>query len=315
MRAIVLEETGPPERLTLRDLSEPDPPPGHTRVRVRAAAVNFMDVLVRQGRYPQPPPLPWVPGAEVAGETEDGRRVVGLLGPAGGGYAEVAAVEDGWLFELPPGAGFEEGAGFLLAFLTAWLPLTRQAAVRPGSRVLVTAAAGGVGSAAVQTARLLGADVVALASAEEKLELPRSLGAAETATYERLDELDPVDVVFDPVGGELLGRALRLLRPLGAAVAVGFAGGAWPPVDPALLVGRNVGLHGIYVGRLLRLRPEIVRAAAGDLLRLWGAGDLRPVSGPAFPLADAAAAHRLVEERRSTGRVVLVVGDRVTPAA
>lgn len=306
MRAVVLEETGGPEGLTVQDVPEPAVSEGLSPVRVRAAAVNFLDVLVRQGRYPQPPDLPWIPGLEVAGETDDGRRVIGLVRQSGGGYAERVAVDDEWLFDLPPEASFEEGAAFLMAFLTAWLPLTRQADVRAGSRVLVTAAAGGVGSAAVQVARLLGADVVAAAGNPEKLELARSLGAAEAVTYEQFEAVEPVDVVFDPVGGQLFADSISRLRPLGVAVAIGFAGGVWSPLDPALLVGRNVGVQGFYLGRLMKLRPELVRQAADDLLRLWSLGFLHPVVGAIFSLDDAAGAHRLVEERRSTGKVVLV---------
>jgi NADPH:quinone reductase len=306
VKAIVVEQTGGPEQLVLRDVPDPQAGAREAVVEVRAAAVNFADALIRSGRYPQMPELPFVPGSEVAGETADGRRVVGFVRSSGGGYAERAVVEDEWLFELPEAASFEEGAAFLLAFLTAWLPLTRQVNVRPGTRVLVHAAAGGVGSAAVQAARLLGAEVVATAGAAEKLEVPRSLGAAQAVTYDAVDELDPVDVVFDPVGGELFAASVKLLRPLGTAVAIGFAGGAWQPLDPALLVGRNVSVAGFYLGRLLRLEPEVVREAALDLFRFWEAGLLRPVVGATLPLAEAAAAHRLIEERRSTGKVVLV---------
>jgi NADPH:quinone reductase len=306
VKAIVVEQTGGPEQLVLRDVPDPQAGAREAVVEVRAAAVNFADALIRSGRYPQMPELPFVPGSEVAGETADGRRVVGFVRSSGGGYAERAVVEDEWLFELPEAASFEEGAAFLLAFLTAWLPLTRQVNVRPGTRVLVHAAAGGVGSAAVQAARLLGAEVVATAGAAEKLEVPHSLGAAQAVTYDAVEELDPVDVVFDPVGGELFGASVKLLRPLGTAVAIGFAGGAWQPLDPALLVGRNVSVAGFYLGRLLRLEPEVVREAALDLFRFWEAGLLRPVVGATLPLAEAAAAHRLIEERHSTGKVVLV---------
>lgn len=305
MRAVVLEGTGGPERLAVRDVPEPQPGEGQRLVEVRAAGINFLDVLVRLGRYPQPPPLPWVPGSEVAGEV-DGRRVLGLVRHAGGGYAERVAVDEEWLFDLPEGASFAEGASFLMAFLTAWIPLTRQADVRPGVRVLVHAAAGGVGSAAVSVARLLGAEVVAAAGSPGKLELPRSLGAAEAVTYDALGDVEPVDVVVDPVGGPLFLDSLERLRPLGVALEIGFAGGLWPQLEPALLVGRNVGVQGFYLGRLMSHRPELVREAARDLLRLWSEGLLRPVVGSTFPLAEAGEAHRLLEERRSTGKVVLL---------
>jgi NADPH:quinone reductase len=305
VQAVVLEGTGGPERLVPQDVPDPVAAEGQVVVEVRAAGINFLEILVRRGLYPQPPELPWVPGLEVAGEV-DGRRVVGLVRQSGGGYAERAAVDEQWLFDLPAEATYEQGASFLMAFLTAWIPLTHQADVRPGSRVLVHAAAGGVGSAAVAVARLLGADVVATAGSAAKLELPRSLGAGDCVTYDELDRVEPVDVVFDPVGGELFAASLKLLRPLGVALEVGYAGGLWPQLEPALLVGRNIGVQGFYLGRLMSLQPDVVRRATLDLLRFWDDGLLQPVVGATFPLAEAAAAHRLVEERRSTGKVVLV---------
>ena len=302
MRAGVLDEG---RNLELRDVAEPLPSEGQALVHVRAAAVNFADVLIREGRYPQPPPLPYVPGSEIAGETEDGRRVLAFIRVEGGGFAERAAAEHEWIFDLPKGATFEEGAAFLLAFLTAWLPLTRQAPVREGARVLVTAAAGGVGSAGVQVARALGAEVVGAVGSEAKLDVVRGLGA-EAVTYDALEELEPFDVILDQVGGDLFAAAITRLRPLGALVAVGFAGGAWQPVDPALLVGRNVSACGFYLGRLMKLRPDLVRDAAGELVERWRAGDIAPVVGATFPLEQAEEALRSVAERRSTGKVVLV---------
>jgi len=305
VKAVVLEEAGGANALALRDVPEPVAGDGQTVVAVRAAGINFLEVLVRQGRYPQAPPLPWIPGSEVAGEVE-GRRVFGLVRDAGGGYAEQVAVDDDWLFDLPDGATFEEGAAFPMAFLTSWIPMTHQAPVRPGARVLVTAAAGGTGCAAVQVACVLGAEVIAAVGSEDKLELPRTLGASEAVTYEALADLEPVDVVFDLVGGELFASAIGRLRPLGVAIGVGFAGGWWQPVDPAVLVGRNVRVAGFYLGRLMRFRPDIVRQAAGDLLRLWERDVVHPVVGATFPLAEAAEAHRAIEERSTTGKVVLL---------
>ena len=272
MKAVVLEGIGGPEELVLRDVPAPVAEDGQSVVEVRASAINFLEVLIRRGLYPQLPELPWVPGVEVAGTTADGRRVLGLVGSTGGGYAEQATLDEQWLFDLPEEASFEEGAAFLMAYLTAWIPLTRQAPVGAGSRVLVHAAAGGVGSAAVVVARHLGAEVVATAGSAEKLGLPLSLGAVQAVTYDRLAEIEPVDVVFDPVGGQLFADSIALLRPLGAIVGIGFAGGLWPPLDPALLVGRNVGAHGFYLGRLMQRQPALVRDAALALLRLWSWG-------------------------------------------
>jgi NADPH2:quinone reductase len=303
VKALVLDED---RRLELRDVSEPVAGTGQTVVEVRAAGVNYADVLIREGRYPQPPPLPYVPGSEVAGTTADGRRVVGFARVEGGGYAEKVAVENDWLFDLPARASFEQGAAFVLAYLTAWIPLTRQVVLRPGARVLVTAAAGGVGSAGVQLAASLGAHVVGAVGSPEKRDHVLGLGAAEAILYDEVGGLEPFDVILDQVGGEVFAAGLERLRPLGTIVAVGFAGGAWPTVDPARLVGRNTSVAGFYLGRLMRFEPELVRAAVGQLLEQWAAGSISPSVGASFPLAEGDEALRMVAERRSTGKVVLL---------
>jgi NADPH2:quinone reductase len=263
-----------------------------------------MDCLIRRGDYPQPPELPTVLGVEIAGEV-DGRRVIGLPRHLAGGYAEVVSVEEDALVPLPDGASFAEGAAFLMTFLTAYIPLTSQVRVGDGTTVLVHAGSGGVGSAAIQLARHFGARVVATASTEEKRAFAVELGAEDAFGYDELGDVR-ADVVIDPVGGELLPASLKLLNPLGFYVAVGYAGGAWPPVDPALIVGRNVALVGFYLGRLMRLRPEVVQRATLRLLELWQQGAVRPVVGAQFPLEDAADAHRLIDERKHVGKVVLV---------
>jgi len=303
VKALILDED---RQLELRDVPEPVAEAGQTVVDVRAAGVNYADVLIREGRYPQPPPLPYVPGSEVAGTTADGRRVVGFVRVEGGGYAEKVAVEDDWLFDLPATASFEQGAAFVLAYLTAWIPLTRQVVLRPGARVLVTAAAGGVGSAGVQLAASLGAHVVGAVGSPEKRDHVLGLGAAEAVLYDEVGGLEPFDVILDQVGGEVFAAGLEQLRPLGTIVAVGFAGGAWTTIDPARLVGRNSSVAGFYLGRLMRFEPELVRAAVGQLLEQWTAGSITPSVGASFPLAEGGEALRMVAERRSTGKVVLL---------
>jgi NADPH:quinone reductase len=302
VKAVVLRETGGPEQLEHAEVPDPEPGDGEALLRVRAAGINFADVLVRQGRYPQPPELPTVLGTEVAGEV-DGRRVMAL--PREGGYAELAAVAEELLVPLPEAASFEEGASFLLTFLTAWIPLTRQVRVGSGSIVLVHAGAGGVGSAAVQVAKHLGARVVVTASSEEKRRVALELGADEALGYDELESVR-ADVVLDSVGGEVFERSFGVLKPLGTVIAIGFAGGWWKPLDPGPLVGRNVGLQGFYLGRLMRHRPDVVREAIGEVVGLWDQGAVKPLVGATFPLGEAAAAHRLIEERRSVGKVVLV---------
>ena len=303
MRAAVLHEIGAP--LSVEDVPDPEPGPGQSLVDVRAAGINFADVLIRLGHYPQPPPLPAILGNEVAGDL-DGRRVLGFVRTSGGGYAERAAVDDEWVFDLPDGASYAEGASFLTTYLTAWIPFTRQARIHSGANVLITAAAGGVGTAAIQLAVFSGANVTAAAGSEEKLALARELGATRTVSYEEIGELDDIDIALDPVGGPVYTACLKALRPLGVAIGIGFAGGPWEPVDPARLVGRNTGALGFYLGRLMGFQPQLVQDEARELLVLWRRGLLKPVVGAEFPLEQANEAHELIASRRSTGKVVLV---------
>jgi NADPH2:quinone reductase len=293
VKAVVLREVG--GDLTLEDVPEPS----GTVVEVRAAGVNFADVLIRRGMYPQMPELPHVLGSEVAGDLE-GRRVVALPRSAGG-YAERVEVDPQWTFPLPAQASYAAGASFLTTYLTAYIPLLR--ATEPES-VLVHAGSGGVGSAAIQIAKHLGARVIATASSEEKRAVARAAGADEAVGYDQIDDLR-VDVVIDPVGGDVFTRSLPLLNPLGTIVAIGFAGGLWQDPSVQWLVGRNASLFGFYLGRLMKLRPEYVRARAEELLALWAQGAIDPLVGATFPLADANGAHALIEARRHVGKVVL----------
>jgi NADPH2:quinone reductase len=305
LRAAVLQGVGGPEQLVVQEVAEPVAGDGQAIVEVRAAGVNFADVLVRLGMYPQMPELPAVLGSEIAGEL-DGARVMGFVRGEGGGYAERVAVDRRWLLPLPASASFAEGAAFPMTYLTAWIPLTELVRIAFGARVLITAAAGAVGTAAVQVVRTLNGHPVAAVGSTAKLELPRSLGAVEAVTYDEMAELGQVDVVFDLVGGDIFTASLSLLKPMGTAIAVGYAGGMWQEVNPAWLVGRNIGVHGFYLGRLIGRDPELVARAAKDVVRLWEAGAVRPIVGAELPLEEAAEAHRLIESRQSTGKVVLI---------
>jgi NADPH2:quinone reductase len=293
VKAVVLHEVGGP--LTLEEVPEP----ADAAVEVRAAGVNFADVLIRRGLYPQMPQLPYVLGNEVAGEL-DGRRVAAFPREAGG-YAERVDVDPQWTFDLPDNATFAAGASFLTTYLTAHLSLRAAGA---GSTVLVHAGSGGVGGAAIQLAKRLGATVVATASTDDKRAFARRAGADEAIGYDEIDDLR-VDVVVDPVGGEIFDRSLALLRPLGTIAAVGFAGGLWRDPSVQWLVGRNATVSGVYLGRLMKLAPDIVRAAALDLLAMWERGEIDPLVGATFALGEADAAHALIESRRHVGKVVL----------
>ena len=293
MKAVVLREVG--GDLALEDVDEPS----GTVVDVRAAGVNFADVLVRRGIYPQMPELPHVLGNEVAGDL-DGRRVLAFPRSAGG-YAERVEVDPHWTFPLPDNASYAAGASFLTTYLTAYIPLVH---VTQPESVLVHAGSGGVGSAAIQVAKHLGARVIATASSDEKRAVARRVGADEVVGYDEIDDLR-VDVVVDPVGGEVFTRSLPLLNPLGTIVAIGFTDGLWQDPSVQWLVGRNASVFGFYLGRLMKLRPDVVRAHVDELLALWAERAIDPLVGATFPLAGANDAHALIESRRHTGKVVL----------
>jgi NADPH2:quinone reductase len=293
VKAVVLREVGGDLAL-----EEWDEPPGVV-VDVRAAGVNYADVLIRRGLYPQMPELPYVLGNEVAGEL-DGRRVC-AWSAGGGGYAERAAVDPQWVFEIPGHASFAAGSAFLTTYLTAWLA---GIGLEPKS-VLVHAGSGGVGTAAIQLWRHFGtATIYATAGSTEKRDVALATGADHALGYDEIDDLR-VDLVIDPVGGDLFTRSLPLLNPLGTIAAVGFTGGMWDDPSVQWLVGRNVSVRGVYLGRLLKLRPDVVRQAVGELLELWDQGRVEPYVGRRFPLADARDAHALIELRRHVGKVVL----------
>jgi NADPH2:quinone reductase len=294
MKAVVLREVGGP--LALEEVPEPE---GGSVVDVRAAGINFADILIRRGVYPQMPELPHVLGTEVAGDL-DGRRVLALT-RAGGGYAGRVEVDPQWTFDLPQDASYAAGASFLTTYLTAYIPLLH---ILQSETVLVHAGSGGVGTAAIQLAKLDDSTVYATASTEEKREVARRAGADHVLGYDEIDDLR-VDVVIDPVGGDVFTRSLPLLNPMGTIVAIGFAGGAWTDPSVQWLVGRNSTVRGFYLGRLMKLQPEDVRGYADDLLAEWAAGLIDPLVGASFALGDAESAHALIESRRHVGKVVL----------
>jgi NADPH2:quinone reductase len=293
VNAVVLREVG--GDLALEEWEEPS----GVVVDVRAAGVNFADVLIRRGLYPQMPDLPYVLGSEVAGEL-DGRRVC-AWSVGGGGYAERVEIDPAWVFDIPAGASFAAGAAFLTTYLTAYIPLV---SIARAETVLVHAGSGGVGAAAIQLAKNRGATVFATASSEKKREVARRAGADEVRGYDEIDDLR-VDVVLDPVGGDVFTRSLPLLNPLGTIVAIGFTGGLWQDPSVQWLVGRNASVFGFYLGRLLRLAPALVRERAEELLALWAGGAIDPLVGATFPLAEARDAHALIESRQHVGKVVL----------
>ena len=282
MRAIWLREFGPPSALEPGEAPEPD---GAAVIDVAYANITFVETQVRAGRAPFPVNLPMIPGNGVGGYV-DGRRVVASLGGSGG-YAERAVGAD--VFDVPSHRSLEEAVALLADGRTATL-LADAAAIAPGERVLVFAAAGGVGTLLVQLAAAAGAHVIAAASTEAKRDLARSLGAAETCGYDAPPAA--LDVVFDGVGGGAARAAFEQLR--GRMLSFGLASGAWSDVSEAEAEQRGVTL--VKTGRPVREHTE--RALAGDL---------KPVIGQRFPLERAADAHAAIEARATVGKTLLVV--------
>ena len=320
MRRVVCRSFAPIEHLEVEDGPDPRPQPGEVVVAVRAAGVNFVDVLLVQGLYQIKPPLPFTPGGEIAGEVvqlgaevEDfsiGERVVVSCGL--GGFVERLAVPAVLARRLPASLSFEKGAALVQSYATALYALTRRATVRPGEWVLVLGAGGGVGLAAVDVARHLGARVVAAASSPDKLAAATALGAEAGVNYEaedlkaRVREITGgVHVVVDPVGGAYADLALRTLRAFGQYLIVGFAAGTIPSLRANLVLLSNRSAIGVDWGAWSLQHPDENRALVDEVLALAGSDALHPPAPTVYPLERAAAALAALQSRRLSGKIVL----------
>lgn len=327
MRAVVIPAPGGPEVLALREVDDPIPGPGQVRVKVAATAVNRADLLQRSGHYPAPAGVPAdIPGLEYAGEVEAlgpgatrwkiGDRVMGLVG--GGAYAERLVVHEREAVAVPAGLSSVEAAALPEAFVTAWDALVTRGRLGPGDRVLVHAAASGVGTAALQIARALGCLAIGTSRTADKLERCRPFGldhgvvagspVAFADEVRRLTGGRGVDVVLDLVGGDYVPESLKACAPRARLVLVGLTGGRQAALDLGLVLARRLEI----VGTVLRSRPLEEKIEAAHLLSdriapLVALGRLRPVIEREMPLSEAAEAHRLVASNATLGKVVLTV--------
>ncbi|WP_243029685.1 NADPH:quinone oxidoreductase family protein [Thermus altitudinis] len=300
MRAWVQERLRGP--LVLKELPDPTPGPGEVVLEVEAVGLNFADHLMRLGGYLTRVHPPFVPGMEAVGRVA-GQRFAALMGH--GALAERIAVPREALLPVPEGLSPEEAAAYPVSFLTAYLAL-RQAGAKPGEKVLVQAAAGALGTAAVQVAKAMGLRVLAAASRPEKLVLPQTLGAEATATYGELPEkakaFGGVDILLE-VRGNLLEESLALLNPGGRLVYIGAAEGEAASLNPLRLMRRNLTVTGFWLAPLLR-QQALVQEALGFLLPRLGR-ELKPVVGAVFPFLEAEAAFQALIDRGHTGKIVV----------
>jgi NADPH2:quinone reductase len=313
MRAIRMEEFGGPEVLELVDAPSPEPADGEVLIRVSRAGLNFADTHTRTNTYLAKAELPLVPGAEVAGVRDDtGERVVALCG--NGGYAEYATAPEALTFPIPDGVDDGTALALLLQGLTAWHLYKTIGRVAPGESVVVHAAAGGVGSLAVQLGKPLGAGrVIATASTEEKRSLALELGADAAIDSgpgqmkERIEEANggrKVDVVFEMAGGEVFEQSMAALAPFGRIVAYGIASQQPNEVPTGMLMRKSRAVLGFWLMHCIG-RPGMVGDALTDLFDRASRGELRAVVGATYPLAEAAQAQIDLQERRTTGKLLL----------
>ncbi len=323
MKAVRFHELGGPDVLRFEDAPDPVPVAGEVLIRVRAAGVNFADTMTTEGKYYLRPRFPQIPGLEVAGVVEavggevtavsSGDRVMAVL-PNGGGYAEMCVAGGAYVTPIPEGLDFVDAAALPVQAVTADQVLHVAGRVQPGETVVVHSAAGGTGSFLVQMAKLAGARVIATAGSAQRLELAAELGADALVDYSQADWPERVkeitggrgaDVVIESVGGDVFEGSFRCLAPFGRLVVIGQSGGPPPAFNPLRLMRQNQSLVGYYLMTAME-DPVLMAATRGRLTSALRSGALRVVIGETAPLSEAAAVHRRMLARETSGKLVLI---------
>ena len=322
MRAVLCEDWGEPETLKLGEAPSPVAGPGEVTLRVRAAGVNFADIVLVRGQYQEKPSLPFSPGLEGAGDVisvgegvvgiAPGDRVMAVTGV--GAFAEEAVAPANCVFPIPEGMDFTTAAAFPVAYGTSHLALTERGALKAGETLLVLGAGGGVGLTAVECGKAVGATVIAAASSDEKLDLAQAHGADHLINYvdddlraaaRKLTDGRGVDVVYDPVGGDASKAALRALAWSGRLLVIGFASGEVPQIPANYLLVKNISAVGVYWGAYRNNESDVFRASFDELAKWYAEGRLKPHVSQVFPLAQAPQALGVLQSRRATGRLVI----------
>ncbi len=324
MRALLCKTLGTPDELELVDIEKPEPQANEIRIKVAACGINFPDVLMVAGKYQMRPPLPFAPGAELAGvvdavgadvkHLQSGQPVAAL--PGFGGLQEYCCVDHRRVAPLPPGADLTVAAGFTMTYGTSYHALKDRAKIQPGETLLVLGAAGGVGLAAVELGHKMGARVIAAASSQEKLDLAKAYGASDFINYTEASLKDSVkavtdgkgaDVIYDPVGSPYFDDCMRSLAWGGRVLVIGFAGGAIPEVPTNLALLKGASIVGVFWGRHTEEEPVTHQANMQHLATELLKGELRPLISKTFELADGAEAIKHLASRKATGKIVVTI--------
>ena len=315
MRAWRVHELGDPTGMTLDDVPPPSPGEGQLLVRVKAAALNFPDVLMAMGMYQERPPLPYTPGIELCGEVEGtGQRVLGAPSGGIGAFAEYALMDAERAWPVPEGMPDEKAAALYLTYQTGHVGLHRRARLQAGEWLLVHAGAGGVGSAAIQLGKAAGAHVIATAGGPEKVQTCRDLGADHVVDYTAEDFVAVVkevtgghgaDVVYDPVGGDVFDKSRKCVAFEGRIVVVGFTSGRIPEAPANHVLVKNYSVVGLHWGLYAQHDPSIFGLVHEELTRLYDQGQIDPLVSQVLPLEEAPTALGALAARRTVGKVVL----------
>lgn len=323
MKAMIVEDWCDPEHMKLVELPDPEPGPGQVSIDVKAIGCNFFDILMAQGKYQVKPPRPFSPGGEVAGVVRavgpdvsglaPGDRVFAMLG--WGGFASVCVAAAAAVVRMPDAMSYEHGAAFGVVYQTSYFGLVYRATLQPGETLLVHAAAGGVGLAAVQIGVAIGARVLATASSEAKLAVAREHGAEHAFDYSTPGWVDKVkqvtdgrgaDVIYDPVGGEIFDLSTKCLAFEGRLLVIGFASGTIPTIQVNRILLKNISIVGLHWGAYRQHDPAKIPQAMEELFDLYARGAVTPLVSSQYPLREAAAALAEIASRRSVGKVLLI---------